>query len=256
MRSQMFPYWHCGQDCIMALSLKSKQELTFLFVRLLCSLGIWYYGTTTEPHTVWESYEHHKALIDSPSAPDGMEALKSALGDGPLEMCHTQFRDDPSSVFEAPLTELNFVTPTAGKTAAEVADIFGQILSGLSSQAPNTQGMSKEKDDTLVVVTGWDSVEVRFFLKKIMISASSNPLFVGPSGGYRGHSWRLETSHRKIHRSSISQTWILRADESCKCFAVDLPLGWCDWAGTEYTPIVLTSGWRTNREMRHIDRKK
>lgn len=101
--------------------------------------------------------------MDGPLAPDGLEALKPALGNGPLEMCHTKFQGDPVSALEAPVTELNFTTPTTGKTVTEVIQVLDQILSPMSSQVPNTWGLSRERDDMLVAVVGWDSVEVRLY---------------------------------------------------------------------------------------------
>ncbi|KZT15565.1 hypothetical protein NEOLEDRAFT_1081990, partial [Neolentinus lepideus HHB14362 ss-1] len=106
------------------------------------------------PLPVWQSYEHHIALMNAPIYAKLIETLKPAMG-GPFEMIHVKFTKNPTPVLEAPVTEVAFITLKPGKTKEQVAPLLDQLTSrGLSAWGPTI-----EKEDTLVLTFGWASVE-------------------------------------------------------------------------------------------------
>ncbi|KZT28058.1 hypothetical protein NEOLEDRAFT_1239812 [Neolentinus lepideus HHB14362 ss-1] len=103
---------------------------------------------------LWQSYEHHVALMNAPVYAKLIETLKPAVG-GPFEMIHVRFTKNPTPVLEAPVTEVAFITLKPGKTKEQVAPLLDQLTSrGLSAWGPTI-----EKEDTLVLTFGWASVE-------------------------------------------------------------------------------------------------
>jgi len=142
---------------------------------------------------LWETLEHHKALISSPSYPALMEGLKPAIG-GPFEMLHAKFNKDPTKAFTAPVTEIAVLTATPGKPREEI----GKLLDVISSQEPNskvtlsTWGPVVEKEDVFILVVGWESLEAH---KAVVASAPDD--FKKVLAGLRDLA-TLKVTHAKL----------------------------------------------------------
>ncbi|EDR13795.1 uncharacterized protein LACBIDRAFT_292588 [Laccaria bicolor S238N-H82] len=118
---------------------------------------------TTYLAVVWETYEAHKALMDSPEYPALIEKLKPGLG-GPLVMNHVPFNEDVTNALSAPTTEVitsKLKDPQAKDPRLdESAAFFTKALSeAVGAHPPVVYGESKENPGTLIVLIGWDSVE-------------------------------------------------------------------------------------------------
>ncbi|EPQ53605.1 hypothetical protein GLOTRDRAFT_100664 [Gloeophyllum trabeum ATCC 11539] len=124
-----------------------------------------YHGPEVEDPTkgylfvLWQTLEHHKALMSGPTYPALVETLKPAVG-GPFEMLHINFTKDPTPALEAPVTEVALVTLKPGKTKEEVGPLLHK-LTGLPTPGIvlSTWGPTVEKEETLIIAAGWESVE-------------------------------------------------------------------------------------------------
>ncbi|KAI5118813.1 hypothetical protein M0805_000201 [Coniferiporia weirii] len=115
-----------------------------------------YYGLQVEDPNqgylvvVWESYEHQRDTYQA--------ALTSALGE--FETVHVQLKVDPNLPLSAPVVEFVTIKLREGKTKADISPSL-DLLTSQETKAiiSSTWGPSIEKDDYLVMVVGWESLE-------------------------------------------------------------------------------------------------
>lgn len=112
---------------------------------------------------VWETYEAHKTLMDSPEYPALIEKLKPGLG-GPLVMNHIPFNEDVTNALSAPTTEVITSKLKDGQAKDALLDESASTFTKALNEAagvhpPAAVGESKENPGTFIVLIGWDSVE-------------------------------------------------------------------------------------------------
>ncbi|PFH54111.1 hypothetical protein AMATHDRAFT_884 [Amanita thiersii Skay4041] len=111
---------------------------------------------------IWETYEHHKQLMDSPSYSQIIAAF-SPFHTGPYVMEHIAIDKDITPALTAPVTELTLLKCKGSKPQKYYESAAQRIIDALSSAKgahPNAcWGVSKENPDNLYTIVGWDSVE-------------------------------------------------------------------------------------------------
>jgi len=137
-------------------------------------LGI-YHGIAEEDKktiiliVVWESSEHHKALMDHPEFPD-IIGFGPSLGPDGLRFKHidVNFIQDPFIAFDAPTTEIVEVTLKEGKTKEDLYEVLAVLASQLDVDAPYPPvawGESQdEPGERYGLVLGWNSSKEHFDL--------------------------------------------------------------------------------------------
>jgi len=128
-------------------------------------LGL-YHGITEEDKTtififiVWETFEHHKALMDHPEYPGIIGLRPSFVPDG-VKMKHVQFIQDPFTALSAPITEIADMTLKEGKTKEDLAEVLAVSASNFEADAPYLPaawGESREEPGKgYVLIIGWNS---------------------------------------------------------------------------------------------------
>ncbi|KAI9573408.1 hypothetical protein HD554DRAFT_2055825 [Boletus coccyginus] len=122
-----------------------------------------YYGKQIEDASTgyiilnWDSYEAHKAFIDSPSYSALLEKLKPSLGaSGKAEMYHVQF-SAPTIALEKPATEVCILTLKAPENRATVVDILSTISE--ATEKAVVFGQTREDENKYILIGGWPTVE-------------------------------------------------------------------------------------------------
>jgi hypothetical protein len=117
-----------------------------------------------DTHTpVWESYDHHKAVIDTPGYP-GIVGLADTIA-GNTTILHVPFRDAPEPSLGAPTTEVAVLTLKPGKTVADIDAALASLAPEASLEegyVAGTWGETMEDAEKLVLFSGWASSKVRF----------------------------------------------------------------------------------------------
>ncbi|PPQ95262.1 hypothetical protein CVT26_014836 [Gymnopilus dilepis] len=123
---------------------------------------------------VWESYEHHKALIDNPPPPETV-TLGPAI-QGNFSMYHINFTKDVSVALSATYTEVLSTTLREGKTQEDfdkaARAISEQIDLANPEHAPVTWGQSVEDERKFYFLVGWDNLQK---VEEVMTSAALAP---------------------------------------------------------------------------------
>lgn len=138
------------------------------------------YTVTTDPCartvttlSVWESHEHALACKADPSYPTILQE-REALATEPIYEVHVRFSGNPVRGIQSPVTEVDFYKTTdervdPGATpAAETQEMIRRVVYRIETlQSPGfiaiSWGVSLEDPTRGVSITGWRSVEVRFF---------------------------------------------------------------------------------------------
>jgi quinol monooxygenase YgiN len=132
--------------------------------------------------SVWESYDHHKKLINSPDYAAITDALKPAVG-GKLDRDHIEASDDPSNALGAPCAEIAIFTLKEGQSKETFKERFARLVSAVNAGAtpftPCFWGESIETPGRFLLVIGWESRQVRFHIKH-----HSSAFFIHCSGPY------------------------------------------------------------------------
>ncbi|KAG8215116.1 hypothetical protein J3R82DRAFT_8567 [Butyriboletus roseoflavus] len=124
-----------------------------------------YYGKQIEnPSTGyvflnWDSFEAHKALMDSPSYAALLESLKPLLGGPKVDMYHVQF-SAPTIAFEKPVTEVLILTLKAPENRATVVEVLSKISE--ASGKILVFGQTREDENKYILVGGWPTVEAHW----------------------------------------------------------------------------------------------
>lgn len=113
---------------------------------------------TSSPLSVdWDKVEAHKAVIDGPTYPAILEALKPSLG-GKAEMYHVKFSAPLQIAFESPVTEVFVLTLKTPENRAALDDVLSKFSEATGKKV--VFGQTLEDENKYVIVGGWPSVEV------------------------------------------------------------------------------------------------
>ncbi|KAF5314891.1 hypothetical protein D9619_006966 [Psilocybe cf. subviscida] len=117
---------------------------------------------TNTPTTVWDTYDHHKAVIDTQGYP-GIVGLADTIA-GNSTMLHVPFRDAPEPALGAPTTEVAVFTLKPGKTIADVDAILASMMQEVGLEAKDdcvvgTWGQTREDAEKVVLFFGWASTK-------------------------------------------------------------------------------------------------
>jgi len=118
----------------------------------------------------YESYQHFKTLTTNANgahtalrdkfAPMRAQAVPS-VG---LHKVIATLTSDPIPALQAPLTAVTVVTPNPGTDAQSLAETLGKLVAAVNSSATPAlgvvQGSVIDKPESLVLITGWKSLEV------------------------------------------------------------------------------------------------
>ncbi|PFH54109.1 hypothetical protein AMATHDRAFT_882 [Amanita thiersii Skay4041] len=110
---------------------------------------------------VWETYEHHKKLTESPSYKDLLDAFKP-LYTGEFTIRHIPCEVDPHTAFTAPTTEFALLRPNGvGKEACQetIGELFQLMVTCPGIHLPMSWGVSREDSEAYYMIFGWDNVE-------------------------------------------------------------------------------------------------
>ncbi|PFH54110.1 hypothetical protein AMATHDRAFT_53953 [Amanita thiersii Skay4041] len=111
---------------------------------------------------IWESYDHHKQLMDSPNYKK-ITAAFTPLHTGSYTMEHIAVDKDITPALTAPVTEFALLKRKGSRPQAEYEDAAQRIIDTLGAAKgahPNAcWGVSKENSENFYTITGWDSVE-------------------------------------------------------------------------------------------------
>ncbi|KAJ3501216.1 hypothetical protein NLJ89_g9440 [Agrocybe chaxingu] len=135
------------------------------------------FGTTEEDPSIgwmfisWDSYEHHKALIDSiidnPAYSTLTDSLNTFWAKGPegVSIVHVTFEQDPTAALTAPCTEIVSLTLREGKTKDDLyATLVAFRDAGMEKEKgihpPLTYGQTREDPNKFFLVVGWDNSKV------------------------------------------------------------------------------------------------
>jgi hypothetical protein len=113
---------------------------------------------TVQPQSSdWTTRAHHQRFIDSPSVGDVLMPIGAAFG-GPHTLSHVSFVPDVTNAFKQPVTEVLTFTTNSPESKQKALELFTEIVKhrdGFSACGP-----LEEKDDVIVYVAGWKSLEV------------------------------------------------------------------------------------------------
>ncbi|KAF8158089.1 hypothetical protein B0H34DRAFT_707473 [Crassisporium funariophilum] len=116
---------------------------------------------------VWETYEHHKALMDHADYPKLGEKLQPALAGG-LKMNHIEVTNDASVALGAPSTEVLQATLKEGKTKEAFVKIMQRmgelIAAGKGSFQPVAAAEAREQTGKFLALVGWESTQAHIDL--------------------------------------------------------------------------------------------
>ncbi|PPR05417.1 hypothetical protein CVT24_008031 [Panaeolus cyanescens] len=135
---------------------------------------------TAQLIVVWETLEHHQALIKAAKYPEVVSGIAASLppdsGLSSLVMYHVDFAANarsPSEVdvgpaFSAPITEQVFMTLKEGKTKGDIAKVLNAIRDKITEDSKTTDGISTpmvwgqtvEDPKVFVLLIGWDSSQL------------------------------------------------------------------------------------------------
>ncbi|KAF8158088.1 hypothetical protein B0H34DRAFT_797503 [Crassisporium funariophilum] len=162
-------WWSATDEFLSTLSSNLKPTLDYVSKANGC-LAI-YAGLEEEDSTnvwmafIWQTFEHHKAMMERPDYPAMVARLKPYFRDGQMKMAHVEFNHDTAAAFSAPLTTVTRLTPKAGQSQEDLEATItnvGRVLAsvGRGSHAPIAWGELQEERDQFLLVIGWDSLEI------------------------------------------------------------------------------------------------
>ncbi|TFK86249.1 hypothetical protein K466DRAFT_600476 [Polyporus arcularius HHB13444] len=141
-----------------------------------------YYGVQHEDKVtayhviVWESYEHHKKLMDDTTTYPKLTGSVESVFDkskGPVTMLHVDTTNEPYKAFEAPVVEIATFTLREGQSKSELEGLVKTLADAINANEPGTNGAfhaswgpAREKDNAFVLFIGWSSVDAHWNLVK------------------------------------------------------------------------------------------
>ncbi|TFK40844.1 hypothetical protein BDQ12DRAFT_680132 [Crucibulum laeve] len=127
-----------------------------------------YYGIQSEDKKTlylalfWDTYEHHKTLMESKEYAELIGLLKPSIG-GKVDMQHVVFSDDATTVLTAPTTEIAIIKKKEGHSVESVKSAIHNLSTAVDkdnvSYVPSVYGPTVEDAETFLLAIGWDSVE-------------------------------------------------------------------------------------------------
>lgn len=105
----------------------------------------------------WETLAHHQALQSSPSYPVVVQSMTPAFI-GPIDVLHVTFVGGLSAL-DKPVTQITFITLNKGASKERALELLEGIRSEGGRGATFAFGPAIEKEDIIVSIIGWDSVE-------------------------------------------------------------------------------------------------
>jgi hypothetical protein len=113
--------------------------------------------------SVWESYEHHQKLINSPGYASIVEALKPAVA-GKSERDHFEITVDPTKAFDEAQTTEIVILKAKGESIDGIQECIARLRTELD-KAPNAfppavWGESIEEPGKFIGCIGWTSRQV------------------------------------------------------------------------------------------------
>ncbi|KAF4617323.1 hypothetical protein D9613_006133 [Agrocybe pediades] len=116
-----------------------------------------YTGVEVEDNTsfwmvvVWQSHEHHQAMMNRPDYPDMVARLKPFFRDGQLKMDHVEFNGDSDNAFGSPITLLSFMRVRTGHT---VEELERRLQATCNRESSTRWGQTHEDARMVIGITG------------------------------------------------------------------------------------------------------
>ncbi|KAF8215210.1 hypothetical protein K438DRAFT_1561914 [Mycena galopus ATCC 62051] len=136
--------------------------------------------------SVWETYAHREKLDGTPQYGQLIEKLKPAVA-GPLVRDHIDVTVDPTAALSAPAVAFVTFTLKSGESVEKLTALVGEFAKSLDGtggvHAPTAWGQSAENKDKVLVITGWDSLEVSVCLLSILVAILMSRCPVDAPGG-------------------------------------------------------------------------
>jgi len=110
---------------------------------------------------VWETYEHHKRMMERDDYKDVIALLTPSFA-GSLDLQHVDFQRDVRNGLDARVTELTLldVKPEAKDTfSSYTKDLFNELETAKGCHRPIAGAFSRENPETFALLIGWDSLE-------------------------------------------------------------------------------------------------
>ncbi|KAI0692998.1 hypothetical protein C8T65DRAFT_586152 [Cerioporus squamosus] len=140
-----------------------------------------YYGVQHEDKAtayhiiVWESYEHHKKLMDDTTTYPKLTGSVASVFDkskGPVTMLHINTTNEPYKAFEAPVVEIATFTLQEGQSKSELEAHVKTLVDAVNTKTEAdgvfhaSWGPVRENDNAFVVFIGWTTVDAHWGLVK------------------------------------------------------------------------------------------
>ncbi|KAF8885684.1 hypothetical protein CPB84DRAFT_1733897 [Gymnopilus junonius] len=145
-----------------------------------------YTGVAEEQSTlflfvVWESFAHHKALINNPEYPQviglGPSIASKEEGGSGVTVYHVEFINPFEPSQSAPTTEILAITLKEGKTKEDLTNVVNTMSAKINAEnpkhAPVTWGQTLEDEQKFYLTIGWDSSDAH---RQIIGDASFLPI--------------------------------------------------------------------------------
>ena len=111
---------------------------------------------------VWETYEHHQKVMESPQYSKVLDLAKP-LSVGDFQIQHIPVDVDPTAAFTAPITEFGYLKPKEGKDK-ECLGILQEsgdlVCAAKGVRPPALWGEIREDPGQYRGSIGWESLEV------------------------------------------------------------------------------------------------
>lgn len=107
----------------------------------------------------WTTLEDYRRFEKSSTFGEVLGHLKPAL-ESHGTITHVQFVSDYTGAFSKPITEIAFATLKPGVSKEKMFETL-KVLCNMK-KGVSTYGPLLEKEDVIVFICGWDSVEVSF----------------------------------------------------------------------------------------------
>jgi len=115
---------------------------------------------------VWETFEHHKALLDHPNYPS-IIGCDPSVGTGGVTIKHVEFLQDPIPALIAPVTEIFTMTLKEGKTKEDLYEVLSKIGAKMAVDAPYPSALGEIREEPgkgYALVLGWNSSKEHYDL--------------------------------------------------------------------------------------------
>jgi len=126
----------------------------------------------------WETYEHHKNLMERSDYPDLGALLKPSLG-GKVSLQHVEFNRDVTNGLTSPTLEIVWFNAKPELSQIELMKMVDQLGNALAEakgcHSPIGWGESQENPGRIVCAIGWDSYDAHIDALKEGTMAQVSP---------------------------------------------------------------------------------